>query len=117
MGETQDVAPADSAGLAPYLRQLAERPAWRWSGRVVEANGQTIESEGPLCSVGECCEIVDGNGLRHWAEVIGFRGRHVLAMPLEATQGIRYGDAVLAMGVTPGIGVGEQMEGRILNAL
>jgi flagellum-specific ATP synthase len=83
----------------------------------VEANGQTIESEGPLCSVGECCEIVDGNGLRHRAEVIGFRGRHVLAMPLEATQGIRYGDAVLAMGVTPGIAVGEQMEGRILNAL
>jgi flagellum-specific ATP synthase len=83
----------------------------------VEANGQTIEAEGPLCSVGECCEIVDGDGVRHRAEVIGFRGRHVLAMPLEATQGIRYGDALLAMGVTPQIAVGEQMEGRILNAL
>ncbi len=117
MGETQDVAPADSAGLAPYLRQLAERPAWRWSGRVVEANGQTVESEGPLCSVGECCEIVDGEGERHHAEVIGFRGRHVLAMPLTATQGIRYGDAVLAMGVTPGIAVGTEMEGRIVDAL
>src|SRR6266436_5414401 len=80
MGETQNVALADSAGLAPYLRQLADRPAWRWSGRVVEANGQTVEAEGPLCSVGECCEIVEGDGERHRAEVIGFRGRHVLAM-------------------------------------
>ncbi|HEV2709768.1 MAG TPA: FliI/YscN family ATPase [Edaphobacter sp.] len=103
--------------LAPYFTRLAARSAWRWSGRVVEANGQTIEAEGPLCSVGECCEILDGDGRRHRAEVIGFRGRHVLAMPLEATQGIRYGDTLRAMGVTPGIGVGEEMEGRILNAL
>jgi len=103
--------------LAPYFSQLAARPAWRWSGCVVEANGQTIEAEGPLCSVGECCEIVDSDGRRHRAEVIGFRGRHVVAMPVEATQGIRYGDTVMAMGTTPGIAVGEQMQGRILNAL
>lgn len=105
------------AGLGAYFTQMAARPAWRWSGRVVEANGQTVESEGPMCSVGECCEIVDGEGRRHRAEVIGFRGRHVLAMPLQATQGIRYGDAVMAMGMTPGIAVGEQMQGRILDAL
>lgn len=103
--------------LAQYFSQLAARPAWRWSGRVVEANGQTIEAEGPLCFVGECCEIVGSDGRRHRAEVIGFRGRHVLAMPVEATQGIRYGDAVMAMGMTPGLAVGEQMQGRILNAL
>jgi flagellum-specific ATP synthase len=115
MAETQELV--DHVSLAPFFSQLAAKPAWRWSGRVVEANGQTIEAEGPLCSVGECCEIVDGDGLRHRAEVIGFRGRHVLAMPLEATQGIRYGDTLLAMGVTPQIAVGEQMEGRILNAL
>jgi flagellum-specific ATP synthase len=49
--------------------------------------------------------------------VIGFRGRRVVAMPLKATQGIQYGDAVLAMGVAPGIGVGSEMEGRIVDAL
>ena len=48
--------------LTPYFTQLAARPSWRWSGRVVEANGQTIEAEGPLCSVGECCEIVGSDG-------------------------------------------------------
>src|ERR1700748_3083664 len=106
-----------SSNLGTYMAQLANRPAWRWSGRVVEANGQTVESEGPLCSVGECCEIVDGDGQRHRADVIGFRGRHVLAMPLKATQGIRYGDAVLATGRTPGIAVGTEMEGRVVDAL
>jgi flagellum-specific ATP synthase len=41
----------------------------------------------------------------------------MLAMPLKATRGIRYGDAVLAMGVAPGIAVGTEMEGRIVDAL
>ena len=103
--------------LGPYFARLGNGPAWRWSGRVVEANGQTLESEGPLCSVGECCEIRDSAGQRHRAEVIGFRGRHVLSIPLEATRGIRYGDTVLAMGVKPQIAVGEAMAGRILDAL
>jgi flagellum-specific ATP synthase len=117
MSDAQGVVEMASSGLGTYMTQLASRPAWRWSGRVVEANGQTVESEGPLCSVGECCEIVDSEGQRHRAEVIGFRGRHVLAMPLKATQGIRYGDAVLALGVTPQIAVGAEMEGRIVDAL
>ena len=51
-------------------------------------------------------------GRRHRAEVIGFRGRHVLAMPLEATQGVRYGDAVLAMGVAAGDRGGREMRGE-----
>jgi flagellum-specific ATP synthase len=103
--------------LSPYFVRLAERPAWRWSGRVVEANAQTVESEGPPCSVGECAEIVDEQGQRHHAEIIGFRGENVLAMPLKATQGVRYGNALRAMGVMPSIPVGEEMRGRVLDAL
>lgn len=103
--------------LAPYFARLARGNPSRWTGRVIEANGQTIESEGPLCSVGECCEIVDAEGRRHRGEVIGFRGKNVLAMPLEATRGIRYGDALSATGISPGIGVGDEMEGRILDSL
>jgi len=114
---TQHMLALTSERFAPYMQQLADKPAWRWSGRVVEANGQTVEAEGPLCSMGECCEIVGGDGERHQAEVIGFRGRHVLAMPLTATRGIRYGDALLAAGATPRIAVGREMEGRIVDAL
>ncbi len=106
-----------SAGLEPYFATLETRPAWRWVGRVVQATGQTVESEGPLCSVGEGCEVVDENGRRHAAEVIGFRGPNVVSMPLHATQGIQYGDGVQALGSMPSIAVGEQMQGRIMNAL
>jgi flagellum-specific ATP synthase len=103
--------------LAPYFAYLAREASCRWTGTVIEANDQTIESEGPLCSVGECCEIMDADGRRHRAEVIGFRGRNVLAMPLEATRGIRYGDALAATGINPGIAVGDGMEGRVLDSL
>jgi len=116
-GEAKREIGTATTSLAPYMSQLLGRPSWRWSGRVVEASGQTLEAEGPVCSVGECCEIVDSEGRRHRAEVIGFRGRRLLAMPLKETQGIRYGDTVLAMGVTPGIAVGPEMEGRIVDAL
>jgi flagellum-specific ATP synthase len=114
---SEGVPLGSNAMFAPYLSYLSTRPAWRWSGRVVEASGQTIESEGPLCSVGECCEIVDESGVRHHADVIGFRGRHVLAMPVETSHGIRFGDEVRAMGSAPSITVGDHMQGRILNAL
>lgn len=103
--------------MEPYFRQLYERPAWRWCGKVLEASAQILESLGPLCSVGESCEVIDGEGRRYGAEVIGFHERNVLVMPLEPTNGIRYGDTVRALGTTPGIVVGDGMAGRILNAL
>lgn len=102
--------------LSTYFSRLKQRPAWRWQGRVLEAVGQTIESSGPLSSVGECCEIIDSDGAPHLAEVIGFRGSHVLSMPLESTEGIRFGDKVLALGTHPYIEVGDSLIGRVLNA-
>lgn len=103
--------------LGTYFSRLKQRPAWRWRGRVVEALGQTIESAGPLCSIGECCEIVDGAGQRHLVEVIGFRENNVLSMPVETSKGIRYGDVVEGLSTRPSIEVGEALIGRVLNAL
>jgi flagellum-specific ATP synthase len=78
--------------------------------------GQTIESAGPLASVGECCEILDQFGQPHLAEVIGFRGSNVLSMPVDTTEGIRFGNPVEALGVSPEIEVGPELMGRVLNA-
>ena len=111
------VAVMRDVGMQPYFNHLAARPAWRWRGKVLEAGAQMVESLGPLCSVGESCEVIDGEGRRHGAEVIGFRERRVLVMPLEPTKGVRYGDTVRALGMTPSIGVGEGLKGRIVNAL
>lgn len=103
--------------LGTYFSRLKQRPAWRWRGRVLEALGQTIESAGPLCSVGECCEIVDCSGAHHAVEVIGFHGTNVISMPVETFEGIRYGDPIEGLGTMPHLEVGDALIGRVLNAL
>jgi flagellum-specific ATP synthase len=105
-----------TALLSRYVTRLQRRQPWRWRGEVVESVGQTIESAGPLASVGECCEIIDRDGQAHLAEVIGFRGSNVLSMPLESTEGIRYGDTVAALGTHPAIEAAPALLGRVLNA-
>ena len=74
-----------------------------------------IESAGPPASVGEECEVVDSCGRKHLAEVIGFRGSHVLTMPLGSPEGIRLGDAVTALGIFPQLEVGEALLGRVVD--
>jgi len=106
-----------SGHLDVYHRRLLRGQPWRWQGQVLEAVGQTIESAGPNSSVGECCEIVDRLGCPHLAEVIGFRGSTVLCMPVNSPEGIRYGDAVEALGTVPEIEVGPALMGRVLDAL
>lgn len=112
----QEIMSFSPVTLGPYFACLQARPAWRWQGRTIRADGQVVESEGPLCSVGESCEVVDSVGQRHPAEVIGFRGKNVLVMPLQTTQGVRYGDAITALGSRPGMMVGEEMAGCVFDA-
>jgi flagellum-specific ATP synthase len=106
-----------NGSLARYLAQVDRCQPWRWEGQVLESVGSTIESAGPMSSVGECCEVTDRKGIRHLAEVIGFRGAHVLSMPVESTDGIRFGDRVSALGVHAEIEVSHGLMGRVLNGL
>src|SRR5579875_402474 len=46
---------AEANLLGSYFRQLESHPTHRWWGRVKKSVGYLIESEGPVCSVGECC--------------------------------------------------------------
>jgi flagellum-specific ATP synthase len=113
-------SPSPRAGpalLDSYFSRLRNFPALRWRGRVYEASGQTIESTGPPCSLGECCEIVDASGARHLAEVIGFRGERVMSMAVESSEGIRFGDEISSLGATSSLENGDLMAGRVLNAL
>ncbi len=103
--------------LEPYFRRLEQFSTLRWSGRVIQAIGNLVESEGPLCAVGEGCAIVTADGQVYPAEIVGFRGRRVLAMPLERPLGIGHGDRLVTRGTRPMLRVGEAMLGRVLDAL
>jgi flagellum-specific ATP synthase len=76
-----------------------------------------VESEGPFCSLGECCEIIGPEGQAHAGEVVGFRGRTVLSMPVERLNGIRYGDRIVTWGAKPTLRVGEELLGRVIDGV
>jgi len=107
----------DAALLAPYFRRLESLSTARWYGRVTKAVGHIVESEGPFCCLGECCEIFGPTGEPHSGEVVGFRGSTVLSMPLERLGGIRYGDRIATWGAKPTLRVGEDLLGRVIDGL
>ena len=103
--------------LTPFFAQLDARAALRWQGRVTEVIGQLVESQGPYCSVGELCEIINASGRVYPGEVVGFRGSTVLSMPLERPSGVRYGDRVVTWGARPTLRVGSELLGRVVDGL
>jgi flagellum-specific ATP synthase len=103
--------------LAPYFKRLDSCSGLRWRGRVTQLIGQLVESEGPFCSVGELCEVVDTNGTVFPGEIVGFRGTTVLSMPVTRPSGIRYGDRVVAWGARPLLRVGDGLLGRVIDGM
>ena len=101
--------------LKPFLRRLEDFSTLRWTGRVTKAVGHLVESDGPFCSVGEGCAILTEDGNVFSGEIVGFRGRSVLSMPLERPSGIRYGDRIVTRGTHPSLRVGPQLLGRVID--
>lgn len=101
--------------LSTYFAHLESSSALRWRGKVVQVVGQLVESEGPFCTVGEACEIIDSRG-DHWpGQIVGFRGHTVLSMALRRPTGIRYGDEVVVWGRRPALRVSDELLGRVLD--
>ena len=87
-------------------------------GKVTDIVGLVIESLGPdNVAVGELCYIGDhyDDGIR--AEVVGFRGRKILLMPLGEIEGIRLGTSVFRANRQFSIPVGRGLLGRVVNGL
>lgn len=104
--------------LRHLTQRVRETRVLQNRGRVAQVIGLIIESEGPLAGVGEVCRIAsarrDGFTL---AEVVGFRDRHVLLMPLGETHGIQPGSEVIALGRPLQAPVGDSLMGRVLDGL
>jgi len=84
-------------------------------GIVRESRGLLIESQGPQASIGEICRIDLGERQTVLAEVVGFRDKHLLLMPLGDIDGIAPGMRISATGSTYRVGVGPGLLGRVLD--
>lgn len=102
--------------LRSFFRYVEDCPLEKWQGSVSRVMGHLIESDGPFCSVGECCQIVNGQGKKFAGEIVGFRGPKILSMCLERPSGIRYGDRIVTWGSRPTVAVGDSLLGRVIDA-
>src|SRR5579885_318517 len=101
--------------LAAYLAALETMSTVQWTGAVTQLIGLRIESEGPAAAIGDFCEVVASSGRRIRTQVIGFRNGRVLSMPLEETDGLQLGDAVIARKEDARVDVGAHLLGRVLD--
>jgi len=103
--------------LKSRLDSVAKIKTHRLMGRVSQVVGLVIESYGPEASIGDLCYIHTRNGKRIQAEVVGFRDKKVLLMPLEETIGIRPGCYVDRSDTPFTVQVGRELLGRILDGV
>ncbi len=85
-------------------------------GRVTRVVGMLIEGEGPGIAIGGHCEIEVEGSPPIMAQVVGFRGNRILLMPLGEMEGIKPGGRIY-LGEELGVPVGEDLLGRVLDAL
>ncbi|MEW5945105.1 MAG: FliI/YscN family ATPase [bacterium] len=110
--------PLNLANPAEFRNFLGQLNLVTQTGRVADVIGVLIESEGPVASIGEYCEIHSRNGGETIpCEVVGFRGGRVLLMPFGEMIGICPGTEVRAFGRPISAMVSDGIVGRILDGL
>lgn len=100
-------------------KSVTEQVFFRKLGKVVNVVGLTIESAGPDARLGDVCRIVPDSPEAEpvLAEVVGFRDRKTLLMPLDAVEGIGLGCSVENTGYPLTVTVSEELLGKTVNGL
>ncbi|MBU2702013.1 flagellum-specific ATP synthase [Sporomusaceae bacterium BoRhaA] len=104
--------------VSPYLKAVQDVQAMKLTGRITQIIGLVIEAQGPAVNLGELCYITSRDqSVSIPAEVVGFREKRVLLMPIGEMQGIGPGCEVIAANRMLTIGVGSSLLGRIVDGL
>ena len=101
-----------------YIKKISNFKPVKLKGTIIRVVGLIFESEGPVVSVGERCDIFSKSGeLLGSAEVVGFKDNRVLLMPLGEVTGVSYGCSVVASGEKFMVPVGDGLLGRVINPM
>ncbi|MEB3195892.1 MAG: FliI/YscN family ATPase [Candidatus Sericytochromatia bacterium] len=101
-----------------YMFALQGTETIRAKGSVVQLIGLVIEALLQGVRIGELCYIRSQDKLRVYpAEVVGFKARRVLLMPLADIQGIGAGCEVVATNRLVSVKVGPKLLGRVVDGI
>jgi flagellum-specific ATP synthase len=109
---------AERGGLEKAFTFLEGARPVQACGHVTQVVGLVVEANGPVVQLGSICDIY-GQDLEEpvAAEVLGFRDRTVLLMPLEEIRSIGPGSRVVARPRKASVAVGDNLLGRIIDGL
>ncbi len=108
----------ETLNLQKYERALETAQLTRDIGKVTHVTGFLICGYIPEVSVGSVCEIYPISGAPSFlSEVVGFRDREVLLMPLGEMRGLGLGSTILVRRPLASVSVGDDLLGRVINGL
>ncbi len=105
------------ASNGKYFSTLTAMPGGRVKGKVRQVIGLVIEVSGIRPFIGEICNIHSYTGETFVAEVVGFREKCALLMPLGNLHGISPGCVVEPTGKSFAVQVNEKLKGKVLDGL
>lgn len=104
--------------VSRYLPLLQDVEPIKAKGMVEQVIGLSIAGKGPAAPVGDVCDIYARSSCTAVkAEVVGFKGRQVLLMPLGEMRGIQPGSMIVYRGEKARIRVTSGLLGRVLDGL
>ncbi len=100
------------------LDEIARVKLVNVQGQIDQITGLVMESTGPKASIGEICCVETLNEEKPiQAEVVGFRDKKLLLMPLGEMNGVGPGAKVTASGEPLTVNVSSKLLGRVLDGL
>lgn len=104
--------------IKKYISAVNEKRFMKYTGKITKVTGLTIESMGPMATIGELCYIYPyRSNIPVLSEVVGFRDDRILLMPLGEMEGIASGSVVVGSGKTLRVNVGDELIGRVVDGL
>lgn len=104
--------------IKKYIDEVKSKRFMKYTGRITKVTGLTIESNGPMATIGELCYIYPNRKTSPiLSEVVGFKGDKILLMPLGEMEGIASGSLVVGSGKTLSVDVGDHLIGRVVDGL
>lgn len=104
--------------LSRYSDALEARRATEEAGKITQVVGPMMLGFLPGSSIGSACRIYPTGGQPDFlAEVVGFRDRHVILMPLGEMKGVGLGSRVVLEQSSSIIRAGPQLLGRVIDGV
>ena len=104
-----------SARLAQRRARITETPGPVVEGQLTRLVGLTLEAAGCVAPVGARCLVVNPDGGRFQAEVVGFAGGKLFLMPSSDIHGLMPNARVIPTNGVSQVPVGEGLLGRVLD--